>query len=103
MGARRGGGTLSNGVDVGLRLASLCKALSHPARVTIMRYLATQRAGASCSDIVSQIPLAQSTVSQHLRVLKRAGFLVMDGLPPRVVYRVDTKAVELFKRAVSSL
>ena len=93
---------MSNGVDVGLRLASLCKAMGHPARVTILRYLVSQR-GASCSEIVSQLPLAQSTVSEHLRVLKRAGFLVCDGAPPTIVYKVDHRALDLFKRAVSSL
>ena len=90
-------------MDAGLRLGSLCKALGHPARVTILRYLATQRAGASCGQIVEQLPLAQSTVSQHVAILKRAGLVVCDGIPPRVVYRVDAKALDLFKRAVASL
>lgn len=99
MGARRGGG----GIDAGLRLAGLCKALAHPARVTIVRYLEGQRAGATCGDIVKQLPLAQSTVSQHLAVLREAGFLLSEGLPPRVVYRLDARALDLFKRAVASL
>jgi ArsR family transcriptional regulator len=90
-------------VDVGLRLGSLCKAMGHPARVTIVRFLQGQRGGASCSEIVRQLPLSQSTVSQHLRVLKHAGFLVIDGIPPRVVYRVDHRALDTFKRAVASL
>ena len=98
-----GSAGLTGGIDVGLRLGGLCKALGHPARITILRYVGSQRTGASCSDIVTQLPLAQSTVSQHLRVLKQAGFLVCEGLPPNVVYRVDQKALDLFKRAVGSL
>lgn len=91
------------GVDAGLRLGSLCKALGHPARVTIVRYLAGQRAGATCGDIVRQLPLAQSTVSQHIAVLRAAGLLISDGIPPRVIYRVDARALEVFKRAVATL
>jgi ArsR family transcriptional regulator len=91
------------GIDGGLRLGGLCKALGHPARVTIVRLLSERRAGASCGEIVRQLPLAQSTVSQHLAVLARAGFLVSEGIPPRVVYRLDQPALDAFKRAVSSL
>jgi ArsR family transcriptional regulator len=71
--------------------------------VTIVRLLSERRGGASCGEIVRQLPLAQSTVSQHLAVLARAGFLVSEGIPPRVVYRLDQPALDAFKRAVSSL
>ncbi len=93
----------TGGIDAGLRLAGLCKALGHPARVTIVHYLAAQRAGATCGEIVTRLPLAQSTVSQHLAVLRTAGFLVSEGIPPRVIYRLDRRALEVFKRAVSAL
>ena len=53
-------------------LASLAKALGHPARVQILRLLVRKNT-CICSDIVDEIPLAQSTVSQHLKVLKDAG------------------------------
>jgi ArsR family transcriptional regulator len=92
-----------SGIDAGLQLGALCKAMGHPARVTIIRFLASQRRGASCSEIVRQLPFAQSTVSQHLAVLKDAGFLVTEGQLPRAIYRLDNRALDLFKRAVATL
>lgn len=86
-----------------MRLGGLCKALGHPARVTIVQFLSARRGGATCGEIVRQLPLAQSTVSQHLAVLRDAGFLLSEGVPPRVVYRLDTRALDVFKRAVSAL
>jgi len=91
------------GIDAGLRLGRLCKALGHPARVTIVQILARSRDGETCGEIVRQLPLAQSTVSQHLAVLRDAGFLSSEGVPPRVFYRLDHRALEMFKRAVSAL
>lgn len=70
-------------------LAALCKALGHPARVRILRYLLGQEEGTCiCGDICEQIPLAQSTVSQHLKMLKQAGLIQgrVDG--PRICYCV---------------
>ena len=90
-------------MDAGLRLAKLCKALGHPARVVMLRFLATQRDGATCGEIVRQLPLAQSTVSQHLAVLKDAGLVRADDQPPRVLYRVESQALEALKREVASL
>lgn len=71
-------------------LAALGKALGHPARVKIVRYLLAQEEGTCiCGDICEQVPLAQSTVSQHLKMLKRAGVIHgrVDG--PRICYCVD--------------
>lgn len=93
----------SVGVDAGLRLARLCKALGHPARVAIVRYLKAQRGTCTCGDIVGQLPLAQSTVSQHLKVLKDAGLIVGEIDPPRVCYCLDERALEDLKRAVAAL
>src|SRR6185312_1822024 len=64
-------------------LAGLAKALGHPARVQIMRFLLSQDS-CMCGDIVEHLPLAQSTVSQHLKILKAAGLIrgTIDG--PRV-------------------
>jgi ArsR family transcriptional regulator len=89
-------------VDPGLRLARLCKALAHPARLAILRYLAGQTA-CTCGDIVEQLPLAQSTVSQHLKVLKDAGFIVGEVDPPRVCYCLNPRTLEELKRAVAAL
>ena len=55
-------------------LAALAKALGHPARVAIIEYLSTQ-ANCVCGSIVDVIPLAQATVSQHLKELKQAGLI----------------------------
>lgn len=64
-----------------LRLAELFKALAHPARIAIMEFL-MRKGECVCGDIVSELPLAQSTVSQHLKVLKEAGLVVgeVDGV-----------------------
>jgi len=92
-----------SGVDAGLRLARLCKALGHPVRVTIVRFLEVQRAGVTCGEIVRQLPLAQSTVSQHLRVLKDAGFVRVTEAPPRVLYRLEPAMVDVFRREAAAL
>lgn len=57
-----------------LELAKYAKALAHPARVTILRILLERRA-CICGDIVEELPLSQSTVSQHLKELKEAGLI----------------------------
>jgi ArsR family transcriptional regulator len=81
----------------------LCKALGHPARVAIVRHLASRRGTCTCGEIVAQLPLAQSTVSQHLKVLKDAGLIVGDVEPPRVCYCLDERTLDELKRAVAAL
>jgi len=58
-------------------LAAIFRALGHPARLAIVKQLAAQRE-ACCGEIVNRLPLAQSTVSQHLQVLKDAEILACD-------------------------
>ncbi|WP_082735597.1 ArsR/SmtB family transcription factor [Polycladidibacter stylochi] len=60
-----------------LALATKAKALSHPVRLEILRILAACDT-ACCADLVSNVPLAQSTISQHLKVLCEAGFITME-------------------------
>jgi ArsR family transcriptional regulator len=91
------------GLDVGLRLARYCKALGHPVRVTIVRFLETQRRGATCGEIVRRLPLSQSTVSEHLRVLEAAGLIESREERPRVIYRVNSAAVDAFRREAAAL
>ena len=55
-------------------LANIAKALGHPARIAIVEYLLNQKE-CICGDIVSELPLAQATVSQHLKELKSAGII----------------------------
>jgi ArsR family transcriptional regulator len=85
-----------------LELATLAKALGHPARVQIVRFLLS-RDSCMCGDIVEHLPLAQSTVSQHLKHLKASGLIrgTIDG--PRVCYCVEPKVLERLKRLVSGL
>lgn len=93
----------AGGVDAGLRVAKLCRALGHPARVAILRYLKSRRQPSTCGEIVRQLPLAQSTVSRHLRVLQDAGLVSGVEEPPRVRYGLDHAALEELKRAVGGL
>lgn len=83
-------------------LASLGKALGHPARVKILRLLA-RRDACICGDIVDELDLAQSTVSQHLKVLKDAGLIRGDVDGPRVCYCVEPRALRRLKALVGGL
>jgi ArsR family transcriptional regulator len=94
---------MSGGGDPGIRTAALCRALGHPARVAILRFLRSRPGGATCGEIVSQLPLAQSTISAHLRVLTRAGLLTAVAQRPRVRYRVDADGTEVLKQAIAAL
>jgi ArsR family transcriptional regulator len=87
--------------DVG-ELARLAKAIGHPARVRIMRFLAGRDA-CICGDIVEVLPLAQSTVSQHLKILKEAGLIRGEIDGPRVCYCIDRGALERLKGLVAGL
>jgi ArsR family transcriptional regulator len=83
-------------------LALLAKALGHPARVQIVRLL-VRREACVCGDIVDELPLAQSTVSQHLKVLKEAGLIRGDIDGPRVCYCVEPRTLRRLKALVGSL
>lgn len=83
-------------------LAGLAKALAHPARVAILRQLAEQGT-CVCGQIVSALPLAQATVSQHLKVLKDAGLVQGEIDGPRVCYCLNPKTLKRFQKLVSEL
>ena len=83
-------------------LASLGKAIGHPARVQILRILARKDA-CVCGDIVEELPLAQSTVSQHLKVLKDAGLIRGDVDGPRVCYCLEPRTLRRLKALVGGL
>jgi DNA-binding transcriptional ArsR family regulator len=83
-------------------LAEFAKALGHPARIAIMKVLA-QKDECICGEVVEVLPLAQSTVSQHLKELKNAGLIdgSVDG--PRSCYCINWKAFEKFNAEFNSL
>ena len=90
------------GADADEQLAMLAKALGHPARVQIVRLL-VRRNACICGDIVDELPLAQSTVSQHLKVLKEAGLIRGEIDGPRVGYCVEPRTMRRLKALVGSL
>jgi DNA-binding transcriptional ArsR family regulator len=83
-------------------LASLTKALGHPARIAIIQFL-IKRKSCVCGDIVDELPLSQSTVSQHLSELKKAGLIKGDIEGPSVCYCIDEKAWSKAQKLVVGL
>lgn len=83
-------------------IAGFCKALAHPARITIIRLLLSIDS-CYCGDIVKELPLAQSTVSQHLKELKKAGLIQGSITPPQVKYCIDKENWEKAKHALQLL
>jgi len=73
-----------------LSLAKFAKAISHPARVAILNLLLKKQA-CVCGDIVDELPLSQSTVSQHLKALKEVGLIKGDIEGASVCYCIDEK------------
>ena len=69
-------------------LAAVAKALGHPARINIVRLLIEKQSCIGC-DIVDEVGLAQSTVSEHLRILKSAGVITGEIERPRVCYSLN--------------
>lgn len=74
------------------QVAELAAALAHPARIAILELLA-RRGNCICGEIVDELPLAQSTISQHLAVLKAAGLVKGEIDGPRVCYCIDAARV----------
>jgi len=79
------------------KLALYAKALSHPARVSILEVLANQSCCYS-GDIVEEIPIARSTLSQHLKELKYAGLIQGNIEPPKIRYCIEPKNWEIAKK-----
>ena len=83
-------------------LSLFCKALGHPIRVEIVRILLRRRE-CGCGDLVDELPVAQSTVSQHLKVLKHAGLIVGEVEGPRRGYGLNRDALERLKELIAEL
>ncbi|UAY53691.1 metalloregulator ArsR/SmtB family transcription factor [Ferruginibacter albus] len=77
-------------------IATLAKALGHPARIAIMEYLMKVES-CICGDIVSELPLAQPTISQHLKELKNAGLIKGNIEGTSVCYCIDEKGIAKLK------
>ena len=74
-------------------MAKMLKALGHPARISILEYLNSVNA-CICGDIVNELPLAQATISQHLRELKNAGLIKGNIEGNAICYCIDKKAFD---------
>lgn len=87
-------------------IAAVAKAIGHPARVAIIEYLMKVDA-CICGDIVDELPLAQATVSQHLKELKNAGIIKGNIEGNAICYCLDEKAVgklnAFFEKMTSTL
>ncbi|MFA0542070.1 ArsR/SmtB family transcription factor [Vibrio sp. 10N.222.52.B7] len=86
-------------------MAALAKALAHPARIRILSILSTLEKSGGClnSDLVSELGLAQSTVSEHLRILKTSGFITAESIPPKMCYRIDRDNIQRFESIFNSI
>jgi DNA-binding transcriptional ArsR family regulator len=89
-----------------IALAAYAKALSHPARIAILRMLSLRNT-CICGELVAELPLSQSTVSQHLKALKEAGLVQGEIEGPKTCYCLDPKGVaklsQLLPHFVSAL
>ncbi|NBU75353.1 MAG: ArsR family transcriptional regulator [Planctomycetes bacterium] len=83
-------------------LAELAWAIAHPARVKLVRLL-LERSSCVCGELVGLMPLAQSTVSQHLKILKDAGIVQGEIDGPRVCYCVNIAGLDRLKALVAEL
>lgn len=94
--------TVAPPLEQELDLALLAKALGHPARVRIVQLLLAKDA-CCCGEIVDELPLAQATVSQHLKVLKAAGLIVGEIEGPRVSYCANPERLATLHRLIRGL
>jgi predicted transcriptional regulator len=83
-------------------LADLAKALAHPVRIKILKILNEQNV-CMCGDIVDLLPLAQSTVSQHLKELKRVGLIKGNTEGPKICYCIDQKILNKARKSFTTL
>jgi len=92
----------ASATEADAELALIAKALAHPMRVRILRILLERRA-CLCGEIVAELPLAQATVSQHLKILKEAGLVQGEIDGPRVCYCASTDRLTRLAQLVESL
>ena len=90
------------GAEADEELAAFAKAIGHPVRVQILRMLVAKNV-CICGEIVDEIALAQSTISQHLKVLKDAGLIRGDIDGARICYCVEPRALRRLKALIGGL
>jgi len=100
--AKRQGRVVSVAPRENENLATLAKALGHPARLGVVRMLYEKQSCIGC-DIVDEIGLAQSTISEHLRILKAAGIIGGEVEPPRVCYSLNPRVLEPLHRFLGEI
>ena len=83
-------------------IATLAKALGHPARIAIMEYLMKTHE-CICGDIVNELPLSQPTVSQHLKELKNAGLIKGSIEGNTICYCIDEKALDKMRHFFANI
>lgn len=93
---------LPNSDEADEQLAVLAKALAHPARIGIVRLLLEKQTCVGC-DIVQEIRLAQSTVAEHLRILKAAGIIIGEIERPRVCYSLNPAGLLPLRQLLTAL
>ena len=84
------------------RLATMAKALGHPARIAILETL-IKKGSCVCGDVVEELPLAQSTVSQHLKAMKDAGIIKGDISSNFQCYCIDEKNCKELLEAINAV
>lgn len=83
------------------QIAAICKALGHPARIQILRHL-MEEDRCICGKIVTVLSLAQSTVSQHLKILKEAGLVQGEVEGPRTCYCINRETLAAFNTTMNA-
>ncbi|GIU52760.1 MULTISPECIES: ArsR/SmtB family transcription factor [Shewanella] len=85
--------------------AAQAKAMAHPARIRILKILFNldKLGGCLSSDLVAEVGLAQSTVSEHIRILKQAGFISAEPNPPKICYRINRQALNNYQQQFNQL
>jgi DNA-binding transcriptional ArsR family regulator len=82
-------------------IAEICKALGHPTRMQIMTLL-WKKNNRTCGEIVSLIPLAQSTISKHLLELKKADLLHVKNVGKKTIYSIEVEKIQILKKYLTN-
>ncbi|MBW4359254.1 ArsR/SmtB family transcription factor [Flavobacterium taihuense] len=82
-------------------IAEICKALGHPTRIQIMSLL-WKKNNRTCGEIVSLIPLAQSTISKHLLELKKANLLNVKNEGKKTIYSIEVDKIQILKKYLTN-